>query len=489
MRRSASELQAIEAMINRFRDDRESIEDWMERIRLELEQQLGQPDSRIHSIRYRIKDIDHLRRKLTKKWPKYRRKLGRQPNEADLYDLVQDLLGFRILVLYQNDIAVLDRFIRSNKGWEVCGTPEGNFDKNRLRDRKFFVKLGMKPKPRENGYITAHYILKDRDSTVPCKICELQVRTVHQESWAEFSHQFEYPERYLDQLGSALVKRASDLLQLYGDIVDDIRRYPIQAQIYKLCWEKAQRQKASVNMESCLKAIAGYIENSPYLYRYASYAAFGLLMGSHLSGEIKHIVTIDFAPKKWTKSDQWRDLYYQAQEWWLSQNSKRKITKFFVANDGAFKSAARGNLLLQKSGVQIKKIQPIDFKRTHELISNAIGQAKPWARDFLPGLQFFAWIEGKPVPFPPNKERKVFSFYSLFEESDLLVGVLWNHNRHGDATQLIKRYVDTLLFLAEEGLAIDPDQEHSIQFESISKKISAYVDHVFSKRELARTSG
>jgi putative GTP pyrophosphokinase len=140
--------------------------------------------NKVHSIRYRIKDSEHLIEKIIRK------KIEGDKTEINIDNyktLITDLIGFRILHLFKEDWLILNDAIL--KKWDINEEPiayirEGD-------DIKRFEN-NCKTKIHKYNYRSVHYNIK----TNPCKqtyYAEIQVRTIYEEAWSEIDHKIRYP--------------------------------------------------------------------------------------------------------------------------------------------------------------------------------------------------------------------------------------------------------------------------------------------------------
>ena len=142
----------------------------------------------VHSVRYRVKDAEHLIEKII------RRKIENEASNItiDNYKLeVTDLIGLRALHLFKENWEHINDFIKSN--WNVKGLPVANFRKGDSEDViNFFKEKGCEPNEHKYGYRSVHYIIE----TQPGKkkyYAEIQVRTIFEEAWSEIDHTIRYP--------------------------------------------------------------------------------------------------------------------------------------------------------------------------------------------------------------------------------------------------------------------------------------------------------
>lgn len=148
----------------------------------------------IRFIKYRLKDPKHLRAKLRKKALDHK-KVGRKPtiNEANLFQEITDLAGVRILHLYTDEIAEMNKrilaILKEQKYTVVEGPVANIWDKEA---EAYFKKLGFRIVFRETMYTSVHYDIEL--NTVKGVRCELQMRTLADEVWGEVSHTIDYPK-------------------------------------------------------------------------------------------------------------------------------------------------------------------------------------------------------------------------------------------------------------------------------------------------------
>lgn len=153
----------------------------------------------VHSVRWRIKNTEHLLEKIVRK-----REAGHEKyksiDKSNYFEIVTDLVGLRALHLFKDDCFSIDEHLRSV--WTPAETPiayirEG--DPQDLVDR--FSQLGLEVKEHPAGYRSVHYVC----STQPMQrkvFAEVQVRTIFEEGWSEIDHRVRYPNFSDDKLVS-----------------------------------------------------------------------------------------------------------------------------------------------------------------------------------------------------------------------------------------------------------------------------------------------
>lgn len=143
---------------------------------------------RVHSVRFRVKDTDHLLVKIIRKRVEGSEKYA----DIDVQNYqakITDLVGVRALHLFKEDLFRIDSSIRD--AWEMEENPpvayvRGGDLGEKLEDAGFDVKA------HKAGYRSVHYIV----STSPGRqkiLAEIQVRTIFEEGWAEIDHTVKYP--------------------------------------------------------------------------------------------------------------------------------------------------------------------------------------------------------------------------------------------------------------------------------------------------------
>ncbi len=144
---------------------------------------------RVHSVRWRVKDAEHLMEKVVRKLaaPESKEKYKGICTE-NYRAIITDLIGVRALHLFKEDFAEIHQEITET--WNLEEIPKiyiRNGDQTPQVDEKEF-SAQIHP----NGYRSIHYII----TTQPKKekiLIEVQVRTIFEEGWSEIDHQIRYP--------------------------------------------------------------------------------------------------------------------------------------------------------------------------------------------------------------------------------------------------------------------------------------------------------
>jgi ppGpp synthetase/RelA/SpoT-type nucleotidyltranferase len=144
----------------------------------------------VHSVRWRVKDSDHLLEKIIRKRAENNPKYS-DINLDNYFEIVTDLVGVRALHLFKEDCFGIDAAVKSE--WTLIEKPIAYIrlgDSENLRKR--FETEDFEVMHHPKGYRSVHYVIE----TNPSKrrvIVEIQVRTIFEEGWSEIDHKVRYP--------------------------------------------------------------------------------------------------------------------------------------------------------------------------------------------------------------------------------------------------------------------------------------------------------
>lgn len=150
---------------------------------------------KVHSVKYRVKDKEHLIAKIIRKgiYDKPDLDFG-----VDNYkEKITDLIGLRILHLYKNDWTSIHQSITNT--WELNEDVKIKHRENDNTSMYTEIDPSVKLEEHPAGYRSAHYLIK----TSPTKnhyIAEIQVRTIFEEAWSEIDHDIRYPNHLNNDL-------------------------------------------------------------------------------------------------------------------------------------------------------------------------------------------------------------------------------------------------------------------------------------------------
>ncbi len=155
--------------------------------------------SLIH-ITHRIKTIESIKGKLERK-----------PELYSSPDEIYDILGFRVICYFSDDVDLTARLI------------SGHFmvDRNKSKDKRAIIDA------RSFGYVALHYVcaLPEEYGELSNLWFEIQIKTLLQHGWAEIEHDLGYKtEIEVPRNIRREFSRAASLLETADDIFSDIRK-------------------------------------------------------------------------------------------------------------------------------------------------------------------------------------------------------------------------------------------------------------------------
>ncbi len=151
---------------------------------------VGDPPA-IHSIKSRIKNQDHLLEKIERKL-----ELGRQINKENFFTEITDLVGLRVLYLYQDQFYIIHtelmREINEIREWCLHEQPKAyTWDPE---SKNFYESLGITTELKDSYYTSVHYTIKKNNDSNQIR-CEIQIRSLFEEIWGEIDHTINYPKK------------------------------------------------------------------------------------------------------------------------------------------------------------------------------------------------------------------------------------------------------------------------------------------------------
>ena len=179
-----------DACIERFRANRHRLQLFGQSVAAFFEDhpELRADPSAVHSVKWRMKDEDHLRDKVKRKMAD-----GKDITPDNLFQSVTDLAGVRVLHLHQAQFPDIHRQILKRveeKDWILGEDPKAfSWDPE---SKTFFEGLGLVTEIRPTFYTSIHYLVRPNPDSPLC--CEVQVRTLFEEIWGEIDHLLNYPD-------------------------------------------------------------------------------------------------------------------------------------------------------------------------------------------------------------------------------------------------------------------------------------------------------
>lgn len=174
------DLEAIYEDFNKYRQSYETQADLIANIL--------RAQSKVHSVKTRVKDARHLIEKVIRKTPERRKKYGKDFKfTVDNYkNEITDLLGIRVIHIFKEDWEEIHDFITSM--WNVieivANIREGD-------NTKEFEAKDIEVCSRLSGYRSVHYLVESYPTNKKL-IAEVQVRTIFEEGYGEIDHQLRY---------------------------------------------------------------------------------------------------------------------------------------------------------------------------------------------------------------------------------------------------------------------------------------------------------
>lgn len=163
--------------------------------------------TRIRSTSGRVKSKRRTWRKI--QHPRYQDQIS---SLDDIVGAIDDLVGLRVTCINLRDIEMIQTALDA-----VPRTAGGDLWLDPESERDYVAE------PKESGYRGWHVNLGIQLGETPV-VCELQVRTLLQDSWGELTHEETYSkDGALPPLVDVLSTRMADLLSILDDIAEDLR--------------------------------------------------------------------------------------------------------------------------------------------------------------------------------------------------------------------------------------------------------------------------
>lgn len=183
----------------------------------------------VHSIRHRIKDLDHLLEKIERKNAEDE---DRDPSEKkgqitaeNLFSRITDLAGVRVLHLHVSQFEVIHTALmeKIEEGEFTLFEPPKAYTWD-PESNEYLGRLGLKRELKESYYTSIHYVLRPNSRSQAT--CEVQVRTLLEEVWGEIDHTMNYPQPTQDEYCREQIRILARLVGAGSHLADSImRRY------------------------------------------------------------------------------------------------------------------------------------------------------------------------------------------------------------------------------------------------------------------------
>ncbi|WP_186059475.1 RelA/SpoT domain-containing protein [Burkholderia gladioli] len=179
--------------------------------------------SSVHSVRWRVKDTDHLIEKIIRKRADTRtREKYENIDKSNYNEVVTDLIGVRALHLFKEDCIDIHRQLLST--WKPIEQPIAYTRKG--DDQDFEEKLtesGFLAVEHKAGYRSMHYIVESKPTNRTMR-AEIQVRTLFEEGWSEIDHTVRYPNFMNDPIVNYLLTIFNRIAGSADEMGDFVRR-------------------------------------------------------------------------------------------------------------------------------------------------------------------------------------------------------------------------------------------------------------------------
>jgi ppGpp synthetase/RelA/SpoT-type nucleotidyltranferase len=143
---------------------------------------------KIHFVKSRVKDPEHLIEKVIRKTSDRKKKYGEkfQFTTENYKDEITDLIGVRAIHIFKEEWEDIHKFIVST--WKINEITANVRDGD---DIQKFEKLNIQIHSRKSGYRSVHYLIESFPTSEKV-VAEIQVRTIFEEGYGEIDHQMRY---------------------------------------------------------------------------------------------------------------------------------------------------------------------------------------------------------------------------------------------------------------------------------------------------------
>ncbi|WP_454805193.1 RelA/SpoT domain-containing protein [Paraburkholderia fungorum] len=151
----------------------------------------------VHSVRWRVKDVEHLLKKIIRKCvAEKEQEDGKYKcvTVDNYFETITDLIGVRALHLFKEDYRGIHRELLST--WTPLEGEQTAYVRGGEEQSEFAAGLqqaGFVVKAHGAGYRSLHYVFEIKP-TLRAIRAEVQVRTIFEEGWSEIDHTIRYPD-------------------------------------------------------------------------------------------------------------------------------------------------------------------------------------------------------------------------------------------------------------------------------------------------------
>jgi ppGpp synthetase/RelA/SpoT-type nucleotidyltranferase len=151
---------------------------------------------KIHFVKSRAKDAEHLIEKIIRKTSDRKQKYGEdfKFTVENYKQEITDLIGVRAIHIFKEDWEDIHNFI--TKTWKVSEITANVRDGD---ETKRFEELDIEINSRKSGYRSVHYLIESYPTNQKV-IAEIQVRTIFEEGYGEIDHQLRYSRNQIPEV-------------------------------------------------------------------------------------------------------------------------------------------------------------------------------------------------------------------------------------------------------------------------------------------------
>lgn len=194
-------------------EDYESKMDKFQEIAVDYVNQLNSLPQ-VHSVRYRLKNVEHLIEKIIRKSVEYE-DLNMVYNIDTYLVEITDIIGIRALYVFKSDYLALHNDIIKRYKKNFCEKPQVKLRNG--DDKKIYAGLKNVEFQVDSMYRSIHYTIRAMKDEIIVPI-EIQTRSIFEEGWSEINHKLLYKNNMLSIEEEMLLKQASSILSsLAGD--------------------------------------------------------------------------------------------------------------------------------------------------------------------------------------------------------------------------------------------------------------------------------
>jgi putative GTP pyrophosphokinase len=205
----------------------------------------------VHSVRWRVKDGEHLLEKIIRKKAASEEKYE-TISATNYFEIVTDLIGIRALHLFKDDCFNINSSLTAI--WAPTEKPVAyirNGDPDELIAKYGQHNLEVKVHPA--GYRSVHYVISSQPINRRV-YAEVQIRTIFEEGWSEIDHKIRYPNFSDNELVGYFLTIFNRMAGSADEMGSFVRGLAASIQDYKL-----QVSEASSERDESLKKMEALI--------------------------------------------------------------------------------------------------------------------------------------------------------------------------------------------------------------------------------------